>query len=199
MLNHQIERAQLNSKASFTLRGHLQNTRRRKLSHIRRMQTRNRTLLLLNRRSGMLLKIQRQFRNIRPARVRYKHQPTSHDEPPSHSTRYPNNHGKQKCSNYREFSLSTNYKYFHTYSDTLLSGGILLVSMVLIAPLIRGHLFLHRVDVFAAALPGGLSAYLAGGGSTHDCLLPCCAANSSANPRHGVSNFRPSQAGYAIA
>lgn len=43
--------------------------------------------------------------------------------------------------------------------------------MVLIAPLIRGHLFLHRVDVFTAALPGGLSAYLAGGGSTHDCLL----------------------------
>ena len=60
----------------------------------------------------------------------------------------------------------------------LLSVGVLLVSMVLIAPLIRGHLFLHRVDVLAAALPGGLSAYLAGGGSTHDCLLRCCAANS---------------------
>ena len=43
--------------------------------------------------------------------------------------------------------------------------------MVLIAPLIRGHLFPHRVDVLAAAFPGGLSAYLTGGGSTHDCLL----------------------------
>ena len=53
----------------------------------------------------------------------------------------------------------------------LLSVGILLVGMVLIAPLIRGHLFLHRVDVLAAALPGGLSAYLAGSGSTHDRLL----------------------------
>ena len=53
----------------------------------------------------------------------------------------------------------------------LLSVGILLVSMVLIAPLIRGNLFLHRVDVLAAALPGGLSAYLAGSGSTHDRLL----------------------------
>ena len=58
----------------------------------------------------------------------------------------------------------------------LLSVGILLIGMVLIAPLLRGHLFLHRVDVLAAALPGGLSAYLAGGGSTHDCLLRCCAA-----------------------
>ena len=53
----------------------------------------------------------------------------------------------------------------------LLRGGILLFGMVLIAPLIRGHLFPHRVDVLAAALPGGLSAYLTGGGSTHDCLL----------------------------
>ena len=43
--------------------------------------------------------------------------------------------------------------------------------MVLIAPLIRGHLFPHRVDVLAATLPGGLSTYLTGGGSTHDCLL----------------------------
>ena len=43
--------------------------------------------------------------------------------------------------------------------------------MVLVAPLIGGHLFLHRVNVLAATLPGGLSAYLAGGGSTHDYLL----------------------------
>ena len=81
----------------------------------------------------------------------------------------------------------------------LLSVGVLLVGMVLIAPLLRGDLFLHRVDVLAAALPGGLSAYLAGGGSTHDCLLRCCAANSSADPRHGVASFRPPQAGCAIA
>ena len=53
----------------------------------------------------------------------------------------------------------------------LLGGGVLLFSMVLIAPLIRGHLFPHRVDVLAATLPGGLSTYLTGGGSTHDCLL----------------------------
>ena len=53
----------------------------------------------------------------------------------------------------------------------LLRGGILLFGMVLIAPLIRGHLFPHRVNVLAAALPGGLSAYLTGGRSTHDCLL----------------------------
>ena len=52
-----------------------------------------------------------------------------------------------------------------------LSEGVLLVGMVLIAPLIRGNLFLHRVDVLAAALPGDLSAYLAGSGSTHDRLL----------------------------
>ena len=45
--------------------------------------------------------------------------------------------------------------------------------------------------MFAAALPGGLSAYLAGGGSTHDYLLPCRGANSSADPRHGVASFRP--------
>ena len=81
----------------------------------------------------------------------------------------------------------------------LLSVGILLVSMVLIAPLFRGHLFLHRVDVLTAALPGGLSAYLAGGGSTHDYLLRRCAANSSADPRHGVVSFRPPQAGCAVA
>lgn len=43
--------------------------------------------------------------------------------------------------------------------------------MLLVAPLIRGHPSLHRIDVFAAALPGGLSAYFAGGGSTHDYLL----------------------------
>lgn len=53
----------------------------------------------------------------------------------------------------------------------LLSVGILLVGMVLIAPLIRGNLFLHRVDVFSAALPGDISAYLADSGSTHDRLL----------------------------
>ena len=62
-----------------------------------------------------------------------------------------------------------------------------------------GDLFLHRVDVLAAALPGGLSAYLAGGGSTHDYLLRCYAANSSADPRHGVASFRPPQAGCAVA
>lgn len=43
--------------------------------------------------------------------------------------------------------------------------------MLLIAPLFVGHPGLHRVDVLAAALPGGLSAYLAGGGSTHCFLL----------------------------
>ena len=80
----------------------------------------------------------------------------------------------------------------------LLGGRVLLVGMVLIAPLIRGNLFLDRVDVLAAALPGGLSAYLAGGGSTHDCLLRCCAANSSAEPRHGVVTLRP-QSGRAVA
>ena len=53
----------------------------------------------------------------------------------------------------------------------LLGGGVLLFGMVLIAPLIRGHLFPHRVDVLAAAFPGGLSAYFTGSGSTHDCLL----------------------------
>ena len=78
-----------------------------------------------------------------------------------------------------------------TSPTLVLSVGVLLVSMVLIAPLLRGHLFLHRVDVLAAALPGGLSAYLAGGGSTHDRLLRCCAANSSADPRHGVVTLRP--------
>ena len=53
----------------------------------------------------------------------------------------------------------------------LLGGGVLLFGMILIAPLLRGHLFPHRVDVLAAAFPGGLSAYFTGGGSTHDCLL----------------------------
>ena len=71
-----------------------------------------------------------------------------------------------------------------------LSEGVLLVGMVLIAPLIWGNLFLHRVDVLAAALPGGLSAYLAGGGSTHDCLLRCRASSSSLDPLHGVAGFR---------
>ena len=71
-----------------------------------------------------------------------------------------------------------------------LSEGVLLVGMVLIAPLIRGNLFLHRVDVLAAALPGGLSAYLAGGGSTHDCLLRCRASIPSLDPLHGVASFR---------
>ena len=80
----------------------------------------------------------------------------------------------------------------------LLGGRVFLVGMVLIAPLIRGHLFLHRVDVLAAALPGGLSAYLAGGGSTHDYLLFCCAANSSLDPRHGVVTLRP-PSGRAVA
>ena len=71
----------------------------------------------------------------------------------------------------------------------LLSVGILLVGMVLIAPLIRGHLFLHRVDVLAAALPGGLSAYLAGSGSTHDRLLRCRASSPSLDPLYGVASF----------
>ena len=72
----------------------------------------------------------------------------------------------------------------------LLSVGVLLVGMVLIAPLLRGHLFLHRVDVLAAALPGGLSAYLAGGGSTHDRLLRCRASSPSLDSLHGVASFR---------
>ena len=80
----------------------------------------------------------------------------------------------------------------------LLCGRVFLVGMVLIAPLIRGNLLLHRVNVLAAALPGGLSAYLAGGGSTHDCLLRCCAANTSLDPRHRVATVRP-QSGRAVA
>jgi len=58
-----------------------------------------------------------------------------------------------------------------TSPTLVLSVGVLLVGMVLIAPLIRGNLFLHRIDMLAAALPGDLSAYLAGSGSTHDRLL----------------------------
>ena len=68
-------------------------------------------------------------------------------------------------------------------------GGVLLFGMVLIAPLIRGHLFPHRVDVLAAAFPGGLSAYFTGSGSTHDCLLRDWASNPSADPLHGVMRF----------
>lgn len=71
-----------------------------------------------------------------------------------------------------------------------LSEGVLLVGMVLIAPLIRGNLFLHRVDVLAAALPGDLSAYLAGSGSTHDRLLRCRASSPSLDPLYGVASFR---------
>lgn len=135
------------------------------------MQTCNRTLLILNRRSRTVFKIQRQFRDIRLVRVRHKHRPTSHDEPPLHSTRYSNDQRKRKHSSSQEFSLSPDHKYFHTYSDCSSQRRILLVSMVLVAPLIRGNLFLHRVNVLAAALPRGLSAYVAGGGSTHDVLL----------------------------
>ena len=94
-----------NAKSPFTPGRHLQNARRRKPIHIRRMQTCNRTLLLSNRRSGKILKIQRQFRNIRFVRVRYKDRPTSHDEPLSRSTQYPNDQGKQKHSNSLKFSL----------------------------------------------------------------------------------------------
>ena len=79
-----------------------------------------------------------------------------------------------------------------------LSEGVLLIGMVLIAPLIRGHLFFHRVDVLAAALPGDLSAYLAGSGSTHDRLLHYRASSPSLDPLHGVASVR-SRAGCAIA
>lgn len=68
------------------------------------MQTCNRTLLLLNRRSGKVLKIQRYFRNIRFIRVRHKDRPTSHDEPLSRSTQY-SDQGKHKHSNSPESSL----------------------------------------------------------------------------------------------
>ena len=81
------------------------------------MQTCNRTLLLLDRRSRKILKIHRQFRNIRLVRVRYKDRPTSHDETLSHSTQYPDDQGKQRHSNSLEFSLSSNHKFCHIYSD----------------------------------------------------------------------------------
>ena len=75
-------------------------------------------------------------------------------------------HGPRRCQKGRWLAAETTEE-----TAFLLRGGILLFGMVLIAPLIRGHLFPHRVDVLAAALPGDLSAYLTGGGSTHDCLL----------------------------
>ena len=73
----------------------------------------------------------------------------------------------------------------------LLGGRVLLVGMVLIAPLIRGHLLLHRVDVLAAALPGGLSAYLAGGGSTHVILLPLLCFESVGESAPWCYEFSP--------
>ena len=81
------------------------------------MQTCNRTLFLLDRRSRKILKIHRQFRNIRLVRVRYKDRPTSHDETLSHSPHYPNDQGKQRHSNSLEFSLSSDRKFCHIYSD----------------------------------------------------------------------------------
>ena len=75
-------------------------------------------------------------------------------------------HGPRRCQKDRGLAAETTEE-----TAFLLGGGVLLFGMVLIAPLLRGHLFPHRVDVLAAALPGGLSAYLTGGGSTHDCLL----------------------------
>ena len=81
------------------------------------MQTCNRTLFLLDRRSRKILKIHRQFRNIRLVRARYKDRPTSHDETLSHSTQYPNDQGKRKHSNSLEFSLSNDHKFCHINSD----------------------------------------------------------------------------------
>ena len=81
------------------------------------MQTCNRTLFLLDRRSRKILKIHRQFRNIRLVRVRHKDRPTSHDETLSHSTQHPNDQGKQRHSNSLEFSLSSGHEFCHIYSD----------------------------------------------------------------------------------
>lgn len=75
-------------------------------------------------------------------------------------------HGPRRCEKGRGLAAEATEE-----TAFFLRGGILLFGMVLIAPLIRGHLFPHRVNVLAAALPGGLSAYLTGGRSTHDCLL----------------------------
>ena len=75
-------------------------------------------------------------------------------------------HGARRCEKGRGLAAEATEE-----TAFLLRGGILLFGMVLIAPLIRGHLFPHRVNVLAAALPGGLSAYLTGSWSTHDCLL----------------------------
>lgn len=52
--------------------------------------------------------------------------------------------------------------------------------------------------MLAAALPGDLSAYLAGSGSTHDRLLHYRASSPSLDPLHGVASVR-SRAGCAIA
>lgn len=75
-------------------------------------------------------------------------------------------HGPRRCQKGRWLAAETTEE-----TAFLLGGGVLLFGMVLIAPLLRGHLFPHRVDVLAAAFPGGLSAYFTGSGSTHDCLL----------------------------
>ena len=75
-------------------------------------------------------------------------------------------HGPRRCEKGRGLAAEATKE-----TAFLLRGGILLFGMVLIAAPIRGHLFPHRVNVLAAALPGGLSAYLTGGRSTHDCLL----------------------------
>ena len=75
-------------------------------------------------------------------------------------------HGPRRCQKGRGPAAETTEE-----TAFLLRGGILLFGMVLVAPLIRRHLFPHRVNVLAAALPRGLSAYVAGGGSTHDVLL----------------------------
>ena len=75
-------------------------------------------------------------------------------------------HGARRCEKGRGLAAEATEE-----TAFLLRGGVFLFGMVLIAPLIRGHLFPHRVNVLATALPGGLSAYLTGGGSTHDCLL----------------------------
>lgn len=75
-------------------------------------------------------------------------------------------HGPRRCQKGQVLAAETTEE-----TAFLLGGGVLLFSMVLIAPLIRGHLLPHRVDVLSAAFPGGLSAYFTGSGSTHDCLL----------------------------
>ena len=93
-------------------------------------------------------------------------------------------HGPRRCQKGRGLAAEATEE-----TAFLLGGGVLLFGMVLIAPLLRGHLFPHRVDVLAQPFQVVFPHTSQVVGRHMIVSFVDRASNPSTDPLHGVMRF----------